>query len=84
MILIVAVTLGLEHLIAWTMDLEPLNSSDTTLWHDSADNRCNVMCCFLVERHDGKVLYDAYRNKLPTAYRRFRSRMVKVLDKWFF
>jgi len=84
LILIAVVTLGSEHLIARAMDLEPLNSSDTALWYDSADNRCNVMCCFLVERHDGKALYDAYRNKLPTSFRRFRSRMVKVLDKWFF
>ena len=84
LILIAAFTLSLEYLIARTMDLEPLNSSDTALWYDSQDNRCNVMCCFLVERHDGKALHNAYRNKLPTAFKRFRCRMVKVLDKWFF
>lgn len=71
-------------IIEKVFDVETMNAADTFLWYDTVENRCNVMASFLMDKHDGKATQNAYRNILPKKFRRFRSKMVKILDNYYF
>jgi len=42
------------------------------------------MAALVVDKHDGSVLKNAFANRMPKDWRRFRSCMVKILDNWYF
>ena len=51
---------------------------------DQASNRCNIMAALVFEKTTEQNLRDVFQNKMPTNWRRFRSRMFKVLDQYYF
>jgi hypothetical protein len=84
--------LAVLYLLAWLVDyiicklynLEPLNSIDKNCFFDESQNRNNVMACLVIERATEASIREIFEKKLPASFKRFRCRMRKVLDNYYF
>ena len=84
LIMIVGVSMLFERLIVLMFNVEPLNQVDKNVFYDQESNRCNIMASLLFEKCSHKVLEDVFLHKMVAARSRFRSRMVKILDNYYF
>ena len=63
---------------------EPLGFMDKNVFFDQTTNRCNIVAGLEFERFDIKAKFkDHFVNTLTTRYPRLRSKLIKVLDNYY-
>ena len=71
-------------LVCLVYGLDELNSTDSNVFFDQKSNRCNIMGALILKKCEPETFRNVIVNKMPVQYKRFRSKMVKVLDRYYF
>ena len=78
------IVIAMDHIIVKSMNLEALNATDTNMWFDQESNRCNVMAALLFNKCSYDQIRTIFMETLPNDRSRFRSRLVRILDSYYF
>lgn len=70
--------------IRTVFDLQPMNSTDKNVFYDQETNRCNVLAALVFEKMKAEDFAPVVEEDLPRIYKRFRSKVVKVMDNYYF
>ena len=74
----------IERYIVHKYQVIPLNSTDKNCFFDFNSNRCNIMSLVILERCDERHMRKFFSEKLSNDWSRMRSKVVKVLDSYYF
>ena len=75
---------GLEKGIEKRYGYEAINVVDKNVWYDQESNRCNIMSIVYLEKTTEAEMKKYFQHKMSTLHKRFRCKMVKVLDTYYF
>jgi len=84
LLIVVLTFVLLDRLIIWKFGLISMGTTDKNTWYDQESNRCNIMSVLILARTDESTLRQTFQHKLATDWQRFRCKMVKVLDSYYF
>ena len=70
--------------IQYWYKVTPIGVVEKNVWYDSVRNRCYIMATAILERADEDSLKAVFRDRLQKLDKRFRSKMVKILDNYYF
>lgn len=73
-----------DKLIQKAYAISPINFVDKNVWYDSENNRCFIMAAAILDKTDECNLKQIFKDRLVKMDTRFRSKMVKVLDNYYF
>ena len=74
----------LDVLICLLFWITPMNTTDKNVFYDQKTNRCNIMAALTFEKCDSEAIREIMGKKMPTEWLRMRSKVVKVLDNYYF
>ena len=74
----------LEKIIQASFAVEPLNATDKNVFYDQETNRCHIIGTILLERTDADTVRDVIAERMTSKFYRLRSKMVKILDSYYF
>ena len=64
--------------------MEPLNATDKNVFYDQETNRCHIIGTILLEKTDADTVRDVIASRMTSKFYRLRSKMVKILDSYYF
>ena len=62
----------------------PLGACDANCYNDHELNPCNIMAGMVYDKCSEEVLREKFQRRMPKQWSRYRSRLVKVLDNYYF
>ena len=74
----------IEKIIQVCFGVEPLNATDKNVFYDQETNRCHIIGTILLERTDADTVRDVIAERMTSKFYRLRSKMVKILDSYYF
>ena len=74
----------IEKTIQVWFGVEPLNATDKNVFYDQETNRCHIIGTILLERTDADTVRDVIASRMTSKFYRLRSKMVKILDSYYF
>ena len=83
-LLIILLHFATEWLVCTQYKCKPMTSGDRHFFYDEPENPCNLMSVLILDRASEEDLRATFQYQLPRNYERFRSKIVKVLDQYYF
>jgi len=80
----IMLSFSLEMIIVRFYKVEPFNSVDTNVFLDQISNRCHIMGILRTEKTNEDTFREIFQRRMTKRYSRFRSKVVKILDSYFF